>query len=290
MPPFHSLMMLWQTDLHRPPLIDPTGQPLWEILFCTPDFNFSYSAQTPQGQVNQDWIREHLHRAIDLAGAPPDRLQVFRPQALSLLSTSALPLGIGVEPTRHTPALHRWLQQRSQWYSSLPNATGLAYNPLHLDQPPPVPLAENLWGQQWGFTVLKAAELERTLPYEPIPMGQLPVDRLPSRVGLASPTPIPGVVIDAGPQAMALCRWLEGVQPAWLRYQSGDPDGLVLEAGLNDRWIITTFTDQAVSTGGQVFEQRKAESQGLHFLLVRPDASGMTYTGLWLLQQGQTQD
>ncbi|MFM7470069.1 MAG: Tab2 family RNA-binding protein [Nodosilinea sp.] len=277
--------MLWQADLHRPPLVDPNGSPLWEILFCTPDFNFNYSAQAPQGQVNPPWIREHLQQASGRAGALPDRLQVFRPQALSLLSTSAEPLGIEVEATRHTPALHRWLQKRSQGYPSLANATGLAYNPLHLDQPPPVPLAENLWGQQWGFTVLKAAELEQTFPFEPIPMGCLPPHRLPTALGLTPSTAIPGVVIDAGPQAMALCRWLTRAQPAWLRYQSGEPDGLVLEAGLNDRWIITTFTDPVVSTGGQVFEQRKAESRGLHFLLVRPDSSGMTYTGLWLLQQ-----
>lgn len=277
--------MPWQADLHRPPLSDANGSALWELLFCTADFKFSYSAQTPQAQVHQGWIREHMQRASDHAGALPDRLQVFRPQALPLLRTSAQALGIEVEARRHTPTLHRWLQNRARWYPSLANATGVAYDPLQLEPPPPLPLPDHLWGQQWGFTSLPAALLEQTFPYQPMPLGCLPLERLPRAMGLADTTAIAGVVIDAGPQALALGRWLEGVAPAWLRYQAGDPDGLILEAGLHDRWIITTFRDTTVGAGGQLFEQRKLNSRGLHFLLVRPDASGLTYTGLWLLQQ-----
>ncbi len=47
---------------------------------------------------------------------------------------------------------------------------------------------------------------------------------------------------------------------------------LILEASLADRWILATFADEKVSAAG------------LYFLLVQPDDSGMTYTGLWLLQ------
>jgi hypothetical protein len=107
---------------------------------------------------------------------------------------------------------------------------------------------------------------------------------MPTQLGLASNTPLPGIVIDAGRQAMALAQWLQSVHPAGLQYRAGAPDGLLLAAGLCDRWVITTFTDPEVSEAGRLFEQRKAQSQGLHFLLVRPDNSGMTYTGLWLLQ------
>nr|WP_317106120.1 Tab2 family RNA-binding protein [Chroococcidiopsis sp. SAG 2025] len=34
----------------------------------------------------------------------------------------------------------------------------------------------------------------------------------------------------------------------------------------------------------QIYAQRQQQSQGLHFLLVQPDDSGMTYTGFWLLR------
>ena len=48
--------------------------------------------------------------------------------------------------------------------------------------------------------------------------------------------------------------------------------------------IINTFEDADVASAAQRHEQQKAISQGLHFLLVQPDDSGMTYSGFWLLQ------
>ncbi|HIK45607.1 MAG TPA: DUF1092 family protein [Leptolyngbyaceae cyanobacterium M65_K2018_010] len=277
-------MTLWQVDLHRPPLIDSQGRPLWEILICSQDLKFSYGAQAAQTEVDKAWVIEQLNTAIARAGVTPDRMQVFRPQALSLLTAAAASLGIAVEPTRRTPTLQRWLAQRAQWYPTLDHYTGTPYQPLQIEQPPPQPMPEHLWGERWRFAALSAGDFEQTLAYEPIPVRYLPAELMPSQLGLASSTPIPGLVIDAGRPAMALCQWLQTVQPAGLRYLSGPPDGLILEAGLCDRWVITTFTDAEVAEAGQLFEQRKSQSQGLHFLLIRPDDSGMTYTGLWLLQ------
>jgi len=279
-------MIDWQADLHRPPLVDCDGQPLGELLLCNDDASFTYVAQGPQAGVNQAWLTEQLRRAKITAGGQPDRLQVFRPQALSLLRAGAAPLGIQVQATRHTPTLHRWLTQRAQGYGDLPQGSGAPYQPLQVDPSPPLPLPERLWGERWGFTALAAAEFERTLPYEPIPVRGLPEHWLPSRLGLASSALLPGVVIDGGHRALALCRWLETAEPAWLRYQAGDLGGLLLEAGLSDRWVVATFSNPQVGMEGQRFEQRKRLTRGLHFLLVRPDDSGMTYTGLWLLRQG----
>ena len=279
-------MIDWQADLHRPPLVDSDGQPLWELLLCNIDASFTYVAQVSQSAVNQAWLTEHLRLAKIRAGGQPDRLQVFRPQALSLLRAGAAPLGIEVQATRHTPTLHRWLRQRADEYGALAHATGVPYQPLELTPAPPLPLPESLWGRRWGFTALTAAEFERTFPYEPIPINHLPVDWLPSRWGVASSAPLPGVVIEAGAQALPLSRWIEAAAPAWLRYQPGDLGGLILEAGLSDRWVVATFSDPQVGAAGQLFEQRKRLTQGLHFLLVQPDDSGMTYTGLWLLREG----
>ena len=86
---------------------------------------------------------------------------------------------------------------------------------------------------------------------------------------------------------MYLARWLEGVNPVALNYISseiGQSGGLVLEAGLCDRWIIATFEDGSVARSAQLYEQRKQVSGGLHFLLVQPDESGVTYSGFWLLR------
>jgi hypothetical protein len=234
--------------------------------------------------VNGDWVTAQLHAAIAQAGYAPEQVQVFRPQALSLLTLAAEKVGLPLMPTRHTPALHQWLRQKAEVYPTLANFSGKAYDPLHIDSPPPLPLSENLWGDRWGFVTLAAGDFERTFPHEPIPIAQLPPDWLPSTLGLASTTPLPGIVIDGGRQAMALAQWVQSVRPAALRYMAGDPDGLILDAGLCDRWVMTTFADATMAQAGQQFEHRKVDSEGLHFLLVRPDDSGMTYTGLWLLR------
>ncbi len=106
----------------------------------------------------------------------------------------------------------------------------------------------------------------------------------PLNLGLASTLAVPGVVIYGGRRSLPLARWLKEARPVALSYIAGAPDGLVLEASLVDRWIVATFEDSEVTAAAKIYEQRKQQSNGLHFLLVQPDDSGMTYTGFWLLK------
>ncbi|MGL5034882.1 MAG: Tab2 family RNA-binding protein, partial [Microcystaceae cyanobacterium] len=84
--------------------------------------------------------------------------------------------------------------------------------------------------------------------------------------------------------------WLASENPVSLNYRAteiGRSGGLILEAGLVDRWILATFEDQEMAQAAIAFEQRKVDNQGLHFLLIQPDDSDMTTTGFWLLQNEQ---
>ena len=211
-------------------------------------------------------------------------IQVFRPQSLSLISAAAKQLGIFVEPTRHTSALKQWLQERLPFWRSQENYTGESYDPTALDKPPPTPLPENLWGEQWRFATLSAGDLEEAFKERPIPILEMPDFLLPLNLGIASTVAIPGVIIDGGRRSLQLARWLQEAQPVYLNYIAGDLSGLILEAGLIDRWIVATFADPEVTAAAKAYEQRKQQSQGLHFLLVQPDDSGMTYSGFWLLR------
>jgi RNA-binding protein Tab2/Atab2 len=288
-------MTLWQADIYRRPLRSELGEPLWELLVCDrassnpPDQppSFAFQAACPQSAATADWLRAQLQQAIAQAGTSPQQIEAFRPQALALLAAACLPLGIEAVANRDVPVLKHWLQLRAREYTALAAYTAEVYDPLAIDRPPPVPLPELLLGHQWRFATIGASDFEQTLPYEPIPIMFVAPERLPLRLGLPSTTPIPGMVIDAGRRSMALAQWLQQHQPAWISYVPGQPDGVVLEAGLCDRWIIATFEDREVAIAGRSFEQRKQASQGLHFILVQPDDSGMTYTGLWLLQQPQ---
>ena len=160
--------------------------------------------------------------------------------------------------------------------------------PIPLEKPPPQPLPENLWGESWRFAAVPAAELAHIFDDRPIPILTAPDELLPFNLGLASTVPIPGVIVYGGRRSLGLARWLQEVQPYALHYiptASGQGGGLVLEAGLNERWILATFEDPAVAKAAQTYQERQQASRGLHFLLVQPDDSGLTDTGFWLLRE-----
>ena len=278
-------MFIWEVDCYRRPLRNTAGHPLWEILICDTAFQFTYGATAPQPEVNSSWIQRQLQTALHKSGKAPNELRVFRPQALALIKTAAESLPFSVQATRYTPALKQWLVQRSRWYLSQPNFAAEPYEPIKLDQPAPIPLPDSLQGEKWRFVSLSAQDFQESLLYEPIPLRSVPEDWLPLPAGLASDATIPGLIIDAGRQAMALCQWLQEQQPAAIAYIPGAPDGVILEAGLVERWILLTFADESVKAAARTFTERKIRTQGLHFLLVRPDDSGITFTGLWLLRQ-----
>jgi hypothetical protein len=262
-------MKIWQADFYRRPQTEGSEQVMWELLICDATRSFEYQVTCPQSQASSSWVASQLQKAA--LEQLPDVIQVFRPQSLSLIEQAGQSLGISVEPTRRTLALKQWLQEKQY--------------PVSLDKPPPMPLPENLWGEEWRFASTTAGNVAEVLGDRPIPILEMPEYLLPIHLGLASTTPIPGVVIYGGRQSMRLARWLQQVHPVTLNYVAGAPDGLVLEAGLVDRWIVATFEDKEVTTAAKIYEQRKQQSRGLHFLLVQPDDSGMTYSGFWLLRE-----
>jgi hypothetical protein len=274
-------MHIWQVDFYRCPLQDEAGNPLWQLLICDANDAFEFIAFCPQSEAKPDWLVAQIQTAA-VERSLPNLIQVFRPQTFALTELACQTLGIDVEPTRHTPALKQHLRQQAQQY---PQGLGQFYNPLLLEQLPPVPLSENLWGERWRFASLPASDLQDTFAGRMIPLLAMPDAFLPLKLGVASTTPIPGVVIEGGRQSMRLARWLQQSHPSALNFIAGQPDGLILEAGLIDRWVVATFEDAEVKTAAQTFEERKRQSQGLHFLLVQPDDSGMTYTGFWLLRE-----
>jgi hypothetical protein len=277
-------MDIWQADFYRRPLQNKAGQPLWELVICNSTGSFLATAFCSQSQANSAWIADQLQQAADNAGQLPDRLQVFRPQSVHLIQAAAQSLGMRVEPTRHTPVLKQYLRERAQQYPQMDGYTRQPYEPVELEKPPPAPLPEDLWGEQWRFAAIAAADFEPAFGDRLIPIRDVSAPLLPIHLGLPSTLSIPGVVIDGGKQSLRLAQWLQEARPVFLAAIPGAPAGLILEAGLVDRWVLATFTDPAVTAAAQTFRQRQQASQGLHFLLVQPDDSGMTYSGLWLLQ------
>ncbi|MBE9039339.1 Tab2/Atab2 family RNA-binding protein [Oscillatoriales cyanobacterium LEGE 11467] len=273
-------MKVWQVDFYRRPLRDETNQPLWEFVACDRAEGSIQIAWCPQSNANDRWLAQQLQRSSDRL---PDRLEFFRPECESLIAAAGRRLGISVEATRRTPLLKQVLQQRAREYPQMPHYSGEDYQPISVYRPAPVPVPEQLIGERWQFASLNAGDIEG-FGDRPIPVRSMPQSLLPFNLGLASTLPIPGVAIVGGRKSRQLVRWLQDIRPVSIHYISGEPDGIILEAGLVDRWVLATFADREVAAAAQTYQQRLGSSQGLHFLLVRPDDSGMTYSGFWLLQ------
>jgi hypothetical protein len=135
---------------------------------------------------------------------------------------------------------------------------------------------------------IAAQDLQTALTARPQRYQSLPDNLWPMNLGLAANLPIAGMVIYAGRQARALGQWLAEQTPHSLTYIADDPQrsgGLVLRTGTINRWIMATFADPEMAAAAKVFAQRQQAANGLHFLWVQPDDSGVTSTGVWLLQK-----
>jgi RNA-binding protein Tab2/Atab2 len=149
---------------------------------------------------------------------------------------------------------------------------------------PPQPLPENLWGDRWQFVRLPAEDLEFRLWERPIPVRHATPHALPSQQNLGASVTIPGISIEAGRQAMALSRWLSERKPEQIVAVNLELGAIILTTAQQERWILATYQDVMVREAGQTFESCKAQCNNIHFLLIQPDDSGITHTGLWILK------
>ena len=276
-------MNIWQVDFYYlPPL--PGQDREWELTICTDSISnprqsgLIHTAKCSTQNANASWLEQQISDAAK--GNLPDRLKVFRPQALGLLTAAAEKLGIKVEATRNTDVLKQLLVQRYQ--------NDLNYNPLALDKPPPQALPETLWGDEWQIANIAAGQIVDLFSDRPIPICRIPTEFHPINIGLSSDVFIPGVVVYGGRTSMQLAGWIEKQIPAFINYiptEVGKSGGFILETGLVDRWIFNTFESEQAAEIARNYEQKKQASKGLHFLLIQPDDSGMTTTAFWLLRQ-----
>ena len=277
-------MNIWQADFYYlPELVE--AERLWELTICIladsterKNTDKVYSDRCLAADANSSWLADKINRIA--AGKLPDKIQVFRPQALSLIATAAEKLKIKVEATRNTPILKQVLIEKYQ--TKYPN-----YDPTKLEKTVPLPLPENLWGDKWQIANIKANQIVDLFRDRPIPICHLPEALYPVNLNLASELAIPGLVVYGGKKTMQIARWIEKQNPAFLNYiptEVGKSGGFILETSLIDRWVFNTFESESAAEIARNYEQKKREAKGLHFILIQPDDSGMTYTAFWLLR------
>ncbi len=291
-------MNIWQADFYHHPSLSGKQDRQWELVICediddrilissgvgnSSDTDFIepiYTAQCSSVDATASWLEQQM--LIAARGNLPDKIQVFRPQSLGLLSTVGSKLNIKVEATRNTETLKQVLSKKYQDNSD--------YNPLALEKAPPQALPENLWGDQWQIATIAAGQIIDLFCDRPIPIKNIPEKLYPLNLNLASDIFIPGIIVYGGRQSMQLARWIEQQIPAFVNYiptEVGKSGGFILETGLRDRWVFNTFELAQAAIVAKNYEEKKQASGGLHFLLIQPDDSGMTTTAFWLLKESR---
>ncbi len=282
----------WELDYYSRPILEADGKKRWELLICsTPEVGagdngtshqFRWVQTCPATSVNSIWLKEALEQALcaaeDQGFAPPRRLRCWRASMRTMVQRAAEGLGLELVASRRTYALVSWLQERERLV--YPQEPGYMAGPL---APPPqalrpiaVPLPEAARGDSWAWATLPLGVLAAASEWELGFAGLVP---LPEAV--SAELPVPGIRLFSATRALALAGWLAGLEP--VRLEISGPQ-LVLEAGLEDRWLLTNLPAEEAEVATAAFAAAREQAGGLQFLAVQASEQDQRFEGFWLLR------
>jgi hypothetical protein len=283
----------WELDYYSRPILEHDGKKRWELLICaTPEVNgkgdsdregFRWSCTCPAASVNSIWLREALQAALADAQqqglAAPRRLRCWRASMRTMVQRAAEGLGLELVPSRRTYALVSWLQQREQ--EVYPAQEGYMAGPLAPPpapiRPVPLPLPEAARGDQWAWASLRLEALRDASGWE---VGFRSLVPIPA--GLDPQAPVPGIRLFSRSRALAIAGWLAGLEPVRLEISGNQ---LVLEAGLEDRWLLASALPEAeAGAAAEAFAAAREQAGGLQFLAVQASESEPRFEGFWMLR------
>ncbi len=277
----------WELDFYSRPIIQPDGKKRWELLIASSeDFKekdfFRWEKICPAGEVNSIWLEKALKEALAEAQQKgwesPSKLRCWRTSMKTMITKAALKLDIEVVPSRRTYSLLDWLSERERDF--YPTQKGYMAGPIApppaqiLNQPEPLP--ETIRGDAWNFALLP---LESLLEAEewPIEFSGL----LPIKEAYDLSTPIPGLRLFSKRRALALAGWLAGLEPVRLVLEGNQ---LLLEAGQDDRWLVTDMNNEASKGAENLFINSREKAGGIQFISIQTTPDEEKFTGFWMLR------
>ena len=195
-----------------------------------------------------------------------------------MVQRAATELDLEMIASRRTYALLEWLQQREQ--EVYPQEEGFMAGPLAPPPAPvatpPVPLPEEVQGDAWSWASLPADLLGDASDWPTSFSGLLP---LPA--GLDSNQPVPGLRLFSNSRALAMAGWLGGLEPVRLLVEGRQ---LVLEAGQDDRWLVSDLDSAAAEAIAGDLSQSKELGKGLQFIAIQASPEEQAFAGFWMMR------
>ena len=278
----------WELDYYSRPILEPDGKKRWELLICsTPGpsaegSSFRFALKCSAASVNSQWLKQSLEQAIEQAvaegHAPPRKLRCWRASMRTMVQRAAEQLSLELIPSRRCYALVEWLQERQlevypaeEGYMAGP----LAPAPLPI-QPVAVPLPEAARGDRWSWASLPLGALREAPEWDVSFAGLVPLTAAGSDAVMVS-----GLRLFSATRSLAIAGWIAGLEPVRLEV-SGQQ--LVLEAGLEDRWLLGNLEAEEAEAAASAFRAAREQAGGVQFLAVQSSEDQNGFDGFWVLR------
>ncbi len=277
----------WELDFYSRPVVESDGKKRWELLLTsTQEFSgaetFRWEKKCPASEVNSIWLTNALNEALidakQRGWAAPKKLRCWRNSMKTMIKKASEKLGIEVIESRRTFSLLEWLSIRES--DLYPNESGYISGPFPPPSPSianqPEPLPEPLRGDAWTVSSISIENLRDAKEW-PMEFNSL----ISIKQSLNDDISIPGLRLFSKTRALALSAWLSGLEPVRLVVEKNQ---LLLEAGQEDRWLVTDMDKDYAENVKSNFLQSKKEADGLQFIAVQSSPEVEKFTGFWMLK------
>ncbi len=278
----------WELDFYSRPVLEIDGKKRWELLITsTQDFSgeetFRWEKKCPANEVNSIWLGDALNEALEDAHnkgwSSPKKLRCWRSSMKTMIKKAAERIGIEVIESRRTFSLLEWLLDRERNF--YPKETGYISGPIAPQKPisitnDPSPLPEAIRGDAWSFSSMKLGDLREAREWSMEFNSLIPIKR-----SLNNDIQIPGLRLFSKTRALPLSAWLTGLEPVRLLVIKNQ---LILEAGQEDRWLVTDMDDNYANNVNINLLKAKNDGDGIQFIAIQSSPDEEKFTGFWMLK------
>lgn len=275
----------WELDFCSRPILDIRGKKIWELVVCDNSLSLQYTKYFPNNVINSITLKDSIASICDELGVPlPDKVRFFRSQMQTIITRACSELGIKPIPSKRCLSLFLWLEERYETiYTRHPGFQSAAKPLLALDNPFPMELPDNLYGEKWAFVQLPFSAVQEevsSLKAKYAFGASLDLDLLGIEVD--EKTLIPGLAV-ASSRAKPLAAWMNGLEICSIEADIARAC-LILSVGISTRYVYATYNKTPANTSeAEAWEAAKKISGGLHFLAIQDDLDSDGCTGFWLL-------
>ncbi|KAL6129755.1 hypothetical protein ACLB2K_073104 [Fragaria x ananassa] len=275
----------WELDFCSRPILDIRGKKVWELVVCDDSLSLQHTKYFPNNVINSITLKEAIVAISDELGVPlPEKIRYFRSQMQTIITKACTELGIKPIPSKRCLSLLLWLEERYETvYTRHPGFQKGSKPLLALDNPFPMELPENLFGEKWAFVQLPFSAVQKeisSLDSNLVFGASLDLDLL--GIEIDDDTLIPGLAV-ASSRAKPLAAWMNGLEVCAIEVDFARAC-LILSVGISGRYIYASYKKSPVTTKeAEAWEEAKKACGGLHFLAIQGDLESDDCVGFWLL-------